>query len=206
MAGRESWKISIDEPQVLRIALYLREVCRLTPSLDPEIPPLYPRASSWPVWVRRPPEVQQPPMTPLQRAAASVQWTRWWNHALDVGAPALQELSDIGLRNFRHVPELRALLQVHYPNALRWSDAFADDPRVKRDHLAPGTRLTALVGELERAAGRSARAFELRITVIPVESKHAWVLGPDHLLITHRLVHDDENMLDWLRPQIRVLV
>ncbi|WP_029136508.1 hypothetical protein [Nakamurella lactea] len=205
IAGRESWKISIDEPQVLRIALYLREVCALTPHTDPDIPPLDPPASAWPAWVRRPADPDLPELAPLERAAASVQWTRWWNHALDIGAPALRDLAP-GFKQFRHLPELRALLVAHFPNALVWTTAFGDDPRVKRDILAPGTRLTELVNDVERSAGRAAKPFELRITVISVQTKHAWVLGPGHLLITHRLIHDDENMLDWLRPQLRELV
>lgn len=205
IAGRESWKISIDEPQVLRIALYLREVFALEPHTDPEIPPLDPPASAWPAWVRRPADPEPPPMTQLELAAASVQWARWWRHAVDAGAPALRELAP-PFKAFRQLPELRALLTVGYPNALQWTTAFGDDPRVKRDILAPGTRLTELVCELEQAAGRSARPFELRITVISVATKHAWVLNPGHLLVTHRLIHDDENMIDWLRPQIRELV
>jgi len=145
-------------------------------------------------------------LTSLERAAASAQWSRWWLHALELGAPALRELTPPSFKSFSHVPELRALLMRYQGQGARWAAAFADDPRLKRDHLAPGTRLTELVQDIEKAAGRTARPFQLRITVISVQTKHAWILDPGHLLITHHLIADDENVLDWLRPKIRALV
>jgi hypothetical protein len=206
VAGRHSWRISIDEPPVLRLALYLREIYQLPARTDPEIPALDPPASAWPAWSRRPPPLEPMQLTSIEREAASIQWARWWKHAVQVGSSAMRELTPPSFKSFSHVPELRALLVRHYTQALLWADAFADDPRLKRDHLAPGTRLTELVHELESAAGRTARPFELRITVIPVRTKHAWILDPGHLLITHHLIADDENVLDWLRPKIRALV
>ncbi|MGI8418513.1 MAG: hypothetical protein ACR2P2_20405 [Nakamurella sp.] len=206
VAGRESWKISIDEPQVLRIALYLRDIVGLAPTTDPDIPPLDPAPTVWPAWVRRPDEPTPVPMSEVQREAASAQWALWWNEALTGGASALEDLSQPSLRSFAQLPDLRALLARYAANAQLWSSAMADDPRVKRDHLAPGMRLTELVSGLELAAGRNSRPFTLRITVIPVKTKHAWILDHGHLLITHHLIRDDENVLDWLRPQIKALV
>ncbi|MDQ2849025.1 MAG: hypothetical protein M3Y77_22445 [Actinomycetota bacterium] len=206
VAGRESWKISIDEPQVLRIALYLRDIVGLAPRTVPDIPPLDPPPTAWPAWVRRPEEPAPVRLSEVQREAASAQWALWWNEALAGGASALQELAQPSFKSFAQLPDLRALLASYAANAQLWSSATADDPRVKRDHLAPGRRLTQLVSDLERAAGRNSRAFTLRITVIPVQTKHAWVLDRGHLLITHHLIRDDENVLDWLRPQIRALV
>lgn len=206
VAGRESWKISIDEPQVLRIALYLRDIVGLAPRTVPDIPPLDPPPTAWPAWVRRPDEPAPVRLSEVQREAASAQWALWWNEALARGASALQELSQPSFKSFAQLPDLRALLASYAANAQLWSNATADDPRVKRDHLAPGMRLTELVSDLERAAGRNSRPFTLRITVIPVQTKHAWILDHGHLLITHHLIRDDENVLDWLRPQIKALV
>ena len=45
----------------------------------------------------------------------------------------------------------------------------------------------------------------MRITVIGVQSKHAWMLAPDHVLMTRHLVADIDNVLDWLRPRILAL-
>ena len=33
----------------------------------------------------------------------------------------------------------------------------------------------------------------------------AWMLGPDHVLITRRLIADLDNAVDWLRPRILTL-
>jgi len=206
IAGRENWKISIDEPQVLRVALYIREIAGLEPVTDPVIPPLDPPATVWPAWVRKPAEPPAPELPGFDSVAAAAQWTRWWIHALDQGASGQQDLTYPSFKAFAHLPELRGLLNRHYPNALSWSTACGDDPRVKRDHLAPGSRLPGLIQSLEREAGRHARPFALRITVIPVQSKHAWVLDQEHLLVTHHLIRDDENLLDWLRSQIIALV
>lgn len=41
--------------------------------------------------------------------------------------------------------------------------------------------------------------------MIGVQTKHAWVLRPDHLLLTRQLVFDLDNALDWLRPRILAL-
>ena len=41
--------------------------------------------------------------------------------------------------------------------------------------------------------------------MIGVQTKHAWILTPDHLLLTRHLIADLDNALDWLRPRIIAL-
>ena len=41
--------------------------------------------------------------------------------------------------------------------------------------------------------------------MIGVQTKHAWILAPDHLLLTRHLIADLDNALDWLRPRIIAL-
>ena len=53
--------------------------------------------------------------------------------------------------------------------------------------------------------GRRPQPFNIRITVIGVQTKHAWVLAPDHLMLTRHLIADLDNALDWLRPRILAL-
>lgn len=207
IAGRGTWRITIDEPTVLRLALYLRDVERLPVRCDPQIPPLEPGPRTWPVWARRPLHPAATLDDPsLDREAVAEQWVLWWNHLLRLGDAALGELRSPSFPALAGLPDLRVLLRHHYETACAWADGIGDDPRIKRDHLAAGSRLTDLVDQLERQAGRPALAFELRITVIGVQSKHAWVLSDKHLLFTHHLMADDENTLDWLRRRIRVMV
>ena len=49
------------------------------------------------------------------------------------------------------------------------------------------------------------RPFRLRLTVIPVQTEHAWQLAPDHILMTRNLIADRDNVLDWLRSRILAL-
>ena len=207
IAGRGAWRITIDEPTVLRMALYLRDIEGLAVQADPEIPPLDPGPHTWPVWAHRPLRPAPPlPGDAVDRTAAAAQWALWWEHLLPLGDAALGELHGPSFPALAGLPAIRALLRHHYETAVAWAEATGDDPRVKRDHLAMGTRLTDLVETLERAARRPARRFDLRITVVGVRTKHAWVLSTGHLLFTHHLLADDENSLDWLRHRIGALV
>jgi len=206
IAGRDTWRITIDEPTVLRLALYVRDVEHLRVATDPPIPPLDPGPRTWPVWSHRP----RSPAPPIQagtidRAAAGQQWALWWNHLLPRGDSALVELRGPAFHVLSGLPALQALVRHHFDTALAWAEGIGDDPRIKRDHLAAGTRLTALVDELERDRNRPVRPFELMLTVLGVQSKHAWVLSEHQLLLTHHLIADDENAIDWLRRRIGAL-
>jgi hypothetical protein len=208
IAGRDTWRIEIDEPSVLRVALYIRDVEDLPVVLDPEIPPLDPGPQIWPVWARRAPgplEVISRRLL-IDRDAAAAQWARWWRHLLDTGDVALKELRPPKFSLFWRFPELQTLIRHHYNRAVAWSDAVGDNPRLKRDHIAAGTRLSDMVAELERDIGRRSLPFDLRIVVIPVQTKHAWVLSPDRVLLTHHLIADDDSTLDWLRQRMRAMV
>lgn len=211
IAGTEQAKIIIAEPEALRIALYVREVAGLQPVTDPIIPPLDPHTDVWPAWSRRPIEIQETGGLRLLRGReldltiASTQWARWWKHALEIGSGAMDDLKPPDFSALAAVPDLRVLMQRHFYNANLWSDGLTDDPRYKRAHSAPGQSLNTLVRELPTILGRKPRRFTVRITVIGVHGKHAWILAPDHLLLTRHLVADLDNALDWLRPRILAL-
>ena len=94
IAGRDTWRIEIDEPSVLRVALYIRDAESLPLIGNPEIPPLEPSPDVWPVWARRAPgplEVVSGRYG-IDRTAAANQWARWWRHLLDSGDTSLKEL------------------------------------------------------------------------------------------------------------------
>ena len=205
IAGRERWKILLDEPVVLQIALYLRDVAGLCPDVQPAIPELNPPASVWPAWVRRPVSPTRPPPV-VDRDVAAAQWARWWNHLLEAGQSAIAELRPPQFPAFHAVPELRELLRHHWYDAEAWTDGLHDDPRRRRDLTGPWRALTALVQELQDEQGGAAAAFEMRVTVLPVVGKRGWILRPDHLLVTSALIADQDNALDWLRMRIRPLL
>lgn len=206
VAGRSHWKITLDNPRVLRVALYLRAAAGLTPPTRPEIPALETGITVWPVWARAR-AVQEPlALSREDLGAASIGWVRWWNHVLEEGATSWGELTELGLPAFAATPELRRVLHHHLGDAMEWATATGDDPRFSRDLRAPGSKLRALVDELERERGRQARPFALRVTTIPVEGQQVWKISDQHLLVTHRLLHDDELVVDWLRSVVRRLM
>lgn len=211
IAGTEWAKITIAEPEALRIALYVRDVAGLVPDTDQAIPPLDPSADMWPVWFRRPVEVPTSGGVKLlggrdvDLRIASEQWARWWRHALEIGTGAIDDLRPPAFTALSGVPDLRALMQRHFHNASIWSDGLSDDPRVKSALAAPGLGLNALVSNLPTILGRKPLPFAVRITVIGVQTKHAWVLAPNHLMLTRHLIADMDNALDWLRPRILAL-
>lgn len=211
IAGTDRWKIIITEPEALRIALYVRDVAGLEPVTVPLIPPIDPPTDVWPVWSRRPIEVQSGGGVRLLGGRdinveiAAGQWARWWRRALDLGTSAMDDLRPPAFSALVGVPDLRVLMQRHFYNANLWSDAINDDPRSKGVLSHTGIGLNNLVHDLPTILGRRPRPFALRITVIGVQTKHAWVLAPDHLLLSRRLMADLDNALDWLRPRILAL-
>jgi hypothetical protein len=196
IAGTERWKITIVEPEALRIAMYIRDVAGLVPVTDPMIPPLDPPADVWPVWSRRPVEVP---------ASGGVRLLGGRDVDLEIASSAIDDFRPPSFLALSGVPDLRALLQRHYYNASLWSDGLNDDPRIKAAHNAPGVGLNALVRDLPKIVGRRPQPFNVRITVIGVQTKHAWILAPDHLMLTRHLIADLDNALDWLRPRILAL-
>ncbi len=211
IAGTQRWKITITEPEALRIALYVRDVAGLEPVTVPEIPPLDPPADVWPVWSRRPVEVQATRGVKLlggrdvDVGIASGQWARWWRHALEVGASAIDDFRPPAFLALAGVPDLRALMQRHFYNANLWSDGLNDDPRVRAAQSAPAIGLNALIRDLPTMVGHRPRPFDLRITVIGVQTKRAWILAPEHILMTRHLLADRDNAVDWLRQRILAL-
>ena len=212
IAGTERWKITIAEPEALRIALYVRDVAGLHPVTDPQIPPLDPPADVWPVWSRRPVEVPQfgwraAARRPRRRSeiaagpvGALVDDTPWRS------APsAIDDFRPPAFLALAGVPDLRALMQRHFYNASLWSDGLNDDPRIRARPIGPGHRPQRPGEGPAGILGRRPPPFDLRITVIGVQTKHAWVLAPDHLLLTRHLIADLDNALDWLRPRILAL-
>ena len=208
IAGTQRWKVTIAEPEALRIALYVRDVAGLEPLTVPEIPPLDPPADVWPVWSRRPVEVPTGRGVKLLGGRdvdveiASGQWSRWWRHALEVGPSAMDDFRPPAFLALAGVPDLRALMQRHFYNANLWSDGLNDDPRVRAAQSAPAMGLNALIRDLPEMLGRKPRPFDLRITIVGVQGKRAWMLAPDHVLITRHLIADRDNAVDWLRLRI----
>ena len=176
-AGHPSWRMAVDEPHYLLIALFVRDVARLRPDADPVIPALTPAVA-----------INQT-VAATARPAASVQWAGWWTRLLDADhrtpvatPPDFPELAGS--------PDLREVLGSCFPDAISWSSSRKREfvsfvtgssrPRVE----------TEVVRDIERSRGRTARPFDLRITELPVTGTDAWRVGPQHLIVTRALFTD----------------
>lgn len=203
IAGTYWSSISVDEPSPLVVALYLREVIGISDLTAPEIPPLDPSSAIWPAWARRPYDgltVLDPFTGQIDRQQTAREWSRWWQHIITAGPAAGADPRPPRFSNFAATPSLRTLLQLFHERAALWAEAISIDPQVKRAHSAAREGLA----ELAREAAPLWRSspFRLRLTVIPVQTEHAWLLAPDHILMTRHLIADRDNVLEWLRSQI----
>lgn len=191
------------------VALYLRERAGLTPDLGYQLPVLDPPITSWPVWARSAPVGWAPPAAvqtaPVDKAIAAGEWVRWWNHLLTEGLTSSDAFHPPAFRDLRAIPLIQLLLQRHYEEASRWVDALIEDPRVRREQTTPRPGLATMLAALEDDPAGRPLSFRLRLTIVPVRTKHAWPLHPEHILISRRLVADTDNVLDWLRPRIQAL-
>lgn len=198
-AGPVSWQMSLDQSEQLTIGLFVRDAATLhsdltwLPAVSPAVTGTGPQepeeaGTQWDAWWTR--------AVSLDRAWNSQDWpvlaVSWW------APPAFDGLAD--------TPALREVVAKHFANAAAWAQAR------KQEHidtvLSPAHSLveTTLVADLERASGRQARPFRLRITEIPVAGQHLWQLHPDHILISAALLRDTTEYRRRLTPVVHALL
>jgi len=111
-----------------------------------------------------------------------------------------------GFDSLDAAPQLQALVRRHFLAAVRWSEDR------KREHIAvmtdPGRGVdeTRLVADLERACGRRAHPFNLRVTEIPVAGQELWQLDPEHVVVTAGLLGDPGEYRRRLTPVLQALL
>ena len=189
-AGRPSWQIIVDHPQVLAIALYIRDVAGVAHEAPPaDLPGLV------------------PPVAPNGAASATTEataeWNAWWSHALSTGPRAAMELQPPDFPAFTDAPALRQLLNDHFEAARRWSDGAT---RTHADHMLRNPLpLGELVSDVERAVGRAVSPFTLRLDEVPVAGQGLWPVAPAHALVSPELLRDPDALLTELRPEVEKL-
>jgi hypothetical protein len=216
LAGTKSWAIATDVPLMLLFALYVRDASGLRPQREPAIPELEPTVLG---------PVGAPPVDP----AVSKQWDEWW-HQLLAGGGFWPEHVDAG--DFARVrrdpdiaqlyywplqfaipdfpgldgsPELQALVRSHYQAAFAWGSARKYElEAVERTRSRAGLEWE-IVRAMERALGRSARAFKLDLRLLPVAGNYVWRSSEDRALMsfgmyTHRAAYES-----WLTGVVREL-
>jgi hypothetical protein len=189
VSGRPSWQITLDSPQVLAVALYLRDLAGVAQTAPPsELPEAMPSVAAHGT-------VQAPPQV-------APQWNAWWTRALLSGPHALRELEPSDLPAFADVPELQDLLREHVRAALRWS---ADAGRSRGGTDRRGLPLGELVREVELGTGRTAGPFRLRLDVVPVVGDGTWTARHAHVLVPAGLLDEPELLVARLRPVVESL-
>jgi hypothetical protein len=213
LAGTTSWRIGTDEPQLLLMALYVRDASGLRSQLHPNIPPLE-------------------PAVPLDdRAAAfsrvaSVQWAGWWHQLLEGGGFWPEHKSSSDLHRLRQDPEIQRLFywpSQHLPPDFAGLSSTPElQELVRRQHEAARVWCEArhlefaalssarqrvlleseIVRTVERSLGRTARPFAFDIRVLPVASVQAWRLSSGRALVTRALFRDRMAYREWLEPII----
>lgn len=121
-------------------------------------------------------------------------WQRWWIAILDpdegrfAGLPA--DFAEVGDR---------ALAQ-HLDDARTWAEVAHDAYRVPHD-LTFG----AVVREWEERNGRPARAFRLRIEVLPLTTAGIWWIGENAIAVDELLRADPSSYALALEPIVERL-
>lgn len=189
-AGRPSWQIVVDHPQVLAVALFIRDVAGIpheaVPAGLPAVLPPVARAG-----------------TAAATPAATAEWNVWWSRALATGPRALVELRPPAFPAFADAPALQRLLREHFQAARRWSDGTRDEhaERMTVGRLPFGE----LVTEVEAGLGRRAEPFILRIDEVPVVGQTWQPVSDAHVLVSPALLRDPATLFAELRPAIHRL-
>ena len=215
LAGTTSWRIAIDEPKSLLIALFVRDASGLRREAESDIPPL------------------EPPVPLINassaNAIASRQWADWWRQLLEGGGfwpddkrpsdlarliqdPEIQRLFYWPTRHLppdfdglSGMPELQDLARLHFEGARVWSEAR------HREFVALSTAPqralleSEVVGIVERGMRRRARPFSFDIRILPVAGVRSWRLSSERALVTRDLFGDRAAYLEWLRPIVQAL-
>ncbi|MFG1805603.1 hypothetical protein [Streptomyces sp. NPDC049040] len=194
-AGSPSWLMRIQSPQGLLIGLFVRDAAGLHPPTAVDLPPLEPAVE------------MRAGLVPLAVPEASEQWARWWESELERPEGQQRGFSRPSAR-YGDGPELNALVQACFDDAVRWSSergredsAAADEALARADPGPEGD----LVARVEAELGRKARPFELDVTVVPVAGAAGWRAAGTHVVVSRALRADRAAYREWLTPVVREL-
>lgn len=168
--------------QTMTLALWLRDASGMTPELDPAIPPLDPVV---PV---------DDKLAALAGRHATAQWTGLWLGLWEGRLEdwfALRTLGPPGYELLGRSPELKALVEIGFPGAVRWANGHR--PFVMRGGEPSSFAVrepAAVVKQLEGELGRQAREFDLDITVLPVAGRSFWLAPDGGVVVSANLVRD----------------
>lgn len=181
-ANGSGWRVEEDASRPVLMALYLRDALGI---VDPGgLPRLLGTG------IRIPSIAPEP--------AVGWAWTRLWVAIIEPDAPSVDLPLD-GPPEFdaavrRHLDDARTFAQVaHDEFAVRAIERVTEDPDV-------GLLWTHLVAERETASGAAARAFRLRVEVLPLTTAGVWWIGDGAIAVDDLLYDDGPALRQALAP------
>lgn len=211
------WRFAVSGPQLLHIALFIRDSAGIQMPADPSLPPrlLYPAFNAAPH-----PRVATDPL--------GSQWASWWRqlvdhevHSADIarnqesgqGQRTVRELADAGAAVFdapgfaslADSPELRAIVVDHHEEAVNWSSADRyTPPRV-------GYPTTPIPYRAFQRAAENVAAepdmptdrLDAAVSVLDVSGSWSPIVAPGHMLCSVGLTQDNVAMEDAVRRAFR---
>jgi hypothetical protein len=187
-------QITVDEPIVLVVALYVRDVCGIVQSVPPvDLPPLSPALQ---------PSAPALALDPDALRDAAAQWAAWWSASLPTGGDIA--LLHPGQPVIDDAPELTVVLRHYGAVALQWA---RQRHREHADAVVNGRlgHITPLIHDLERSMRRRPLPFTLRITELPVAGKRSWRVARDHVVVSRSLLEHPEHFVTMIEPVLESL-
>jgi hypothetical protein len=188
------WLATLDMPQALVTALYLRDASGLKVGADFAVPPLEPRVE------------RDDALVPHATEQAAEAWDLWWSGLLRRD-PEFRGVPPMVSDPFPELPmDLRALIGIGLPGSHAWFQArkheFIEDQRARRPRRP---RLGKIVAQVEGELGCVAAPFDLLISVLPVTGVWGSRVRRDHVLVSTALNGRDTEFTTFLEPVIREL-
>lgn len=188
-AGQPSWQIIVGNPQVLAIALYIRDLSGVVHEASrADLPAVVP------------PVARAEAGSPTSDATA--EWNAWWSRALATGPGAVLELQPPAFPAFADAPALQQLLQEHFEAAHRWSERTSGG---LTDQMRNSLPFGELVNDVGRALGRPVSPFTLRIDEVPVAGETWRPVTDAHVLVSPALLRRPVALFAKLLPAIQKL-
>ncbi|NYI04567.1 hypothetical protein [Allostreptomyces psammosilenae] len=191
--GTPSWRMRIDNPRSLVIALFVRDRAGLRARTDPVVPPLSPTVEAL------------PPLASRTDPAATEQWERWWAAELGRDDASEEALSPPDFPQLHDGPQLAALVRECYDDAERWSRRRREDHVRSEKERLHRLAETNVVQAVESELGRPARPFDLRIVELPLAGEVGWQVTPTHVVASHALRNNSRAYDRWLTGIVRTL-
>jgi hypothetical protein len=202
LKGRPSWRVMVDMPRTLVVALHLRDAAGLQVRGAHTVPSLEPFVDL------------DGALVSYAGEAAAEAWALWWDGLLD-RHPEFSGVPPLVPDPFPELAvDLRALIGIGLPAADAWFEARKHEDmqeRLRRQRRnegrthSPITPVAQLVNELEEELGRPVAPFDLLISILPVRGVWGRRVRRDHVLISKSLIEYVDGAAALLEPVVREL-